>query len=121
LLSDVPEWIARALEESIKKFAEKKGVGLGKIAQPLRAVSPGIFDVLGVLGRREDLGCIPHQTAGWRGYDRPAAIPASRQIGYSRGGHFATISVSKLLTWKFLCSPAKLDLAAHGGPTRREL
>jgi glutamyl-tRNA synthetase len=70
LLDGVGEWTAAALEETIEKFAEKEGIGLGKIAQPLRAaltgraVSPGIFDVLTVLGREESLARIADQTEG---------------------------------------------------------
>ncbi len=54
-------WQAAALEETTRVFAESKGLGLGKIAQPLRAaltgssVSPGIFEVMEVLGRKESL------------------------------------------------------------------
>ena len=53
------EWTATALEAAIKAHAEKKGIKLGKLAQPLRAAltgtstSPPIFDVLEVLGRGE--------------------------------------------------------------------
>ncbi len=45
----------------------KTGLKLGKIAQPLRAAltgratSPGVFDVLSVLGREESLGRIRDQ------------------------------------------------------------
>jgi glutamyl-tRNA synthetase len=45
----------------VKALAEEVGVKLGKIAQPLRAaltgstVSPGIFEVLAILGRDESL------------------------------------------------------------------
>jgi glutamyl-tRNA synthetase len=47
--------------------AEKAGIGLGKVAQPLRAAltgrttSPGIFDVLALLGREESLGRLDDQ------------------------------------------------------------
>jgi glutamyl-tRNA synthetase len=70
LLDGLPQWTAAALEESVKKFAEKKDISLGKIAQPLRAaltgraVSPGIFDVLAVLGREESLARIADQMQG---------------------------------------------------------
>ena len=43
-------------------YAEEPGAKLGQVAQPLRAaltgrsVSPGVFDVLEVLGRDESLG-----------------------------------------------------------------
>lgn len=58
------DWAADALEEKVKSFAEANDIKLGKIAQPLRAaltgttVSPGIFDVLAVLGRDEALARI---------------------------------------------------------------
>jgi glutamyl-tRNA synthetase len=61
-LSPVQCWTAEAIEEAIRRVAEDAGLGLGKIAQPLRAaltgrtVSPGIFDVLFLLGKEESLG-----------------------------------------------------------------
>ena len=60
-LRTLPDWSAEAIEESVRGQAEAAGHGLGKIAQPLRAaltgqaVSPGIFDVLLLLGRDESL------------------------------------------------------------------
>lgn len=58
------EWKAQSLEAAVKAHAEATGTKLGKLAQPLRAVltgtntSPGIFDVLDVLGREESLNRI---------------------------------------------------------------
>jgi glutamyl-tRNA synthetase len=58
------EWNAQSLEAAVKTHAEATGAKLGKLAQPLRAVltgtntSPGIFDVLDVLGREESLNRI---------------------------------------------------------------
>jgi glutamyl-tRNA synthetase len=58
------DWTAHTLEAAVKAHAEATGLKLGKIAQPLRAAltgtstSPGIFDVLEVLGRDESLGRI---------------------------------------------------------------
>jgi len=55
-------WAAAALEEKIRDFAAAKGIKLGAAAQPLRAAltgslaSPGLFEVLEVLGRDEVLG-----------------------------------------------------------------
>ena len=49
------------LETAVRGFAEDEGVGLGAIAQPLRAAltgahaSPGIFAVMAALGRDETL------------------------------------------------------------------
>ena len=60
-LGAVPTWTIEAIEEAIRRVAEEAGLGLGKVAQPLRAaltgrtVSPGIFDVLFLLGKAESL------------------------------------------------------------------
>ncbi len=62
VLAETPMWTSESLEPALKSFAETHGLGLGKIAQPLRAAltgrttSPGIFDVLILLGREESLG-----------------------------------------------------------------
>ena len=62
LLETADDWTAQALEMAVKAYAEVQGLKLGKLAQPLRAAltgtstSPGIFDVLEVLGREEALG-----------------------------------------------------------------
>jgi len=70
-LSDIAEsdWKAERLENQLKLLAGQKSVKLGKLAQPLRAAltgtstSPGIFDVLEVLGRDESLARIKDQAA----------------------------------------------------------
>ncbi len=57
-------WDTEGLEAAVKQVAEATGVKLGAVAQPLRAAltgkrtSPGIFDVLLLLGREESLGRI---------------------------------------------------------------
>lgn len=62
-------WTIEALEATTKALAEELGLGLGKLAQPMRAAltgtttSPGIFDVLVLLGREESLARIDAQTA----------------------------------------------------------
>ncbi len=61
-LRALPGWTLEAIETAIRGAAEDAGIGLGKVAQPLRAAltgrttSPGIFDVLFLLGREETLG-----------------------------------------------------------------
>jgi glutamyl-tRNA synthetase len=66
-LGALAEWDAASVEAAIREVAEGKGVKLGKLAQPLRAAltgrttSPGIFDVLALLGREESLGRIADQ------------------------------------------------------------
>ena len=63
------DWTIDALEASLKEMAEELGLGLGKLAQPLRAAltgttsSPGIFDVLILLGKEESLARIGAQAA----------------------------------------------------------
>jgi glutamyl-tRNA synthetase len=66
-LAAVEPWSAEGLEAAVKGFADETGRKLGKVAQPLRAaltgrsISPGIFDVLEVLGREESLARIGDQ------------------------------------------------------------
>jgi glutamyl-tRNA synthetase len=56
------EWTMEAIETAVRAAAEDAGIGLGKVAQPLRAAltgrttSPGIFDVIFLLGKDETLG-----------------------------------------------------------------
>jgi glutamyl-tRNA synthetase len=63
-LAALPTWSAEAAEQAVREVAEAKGVKLGQVAQPLRAAltgratSPGIFDVLVLLGREESLARI---------------------------------------------------------------
>ncbi len=55
------DWSPQALETVLKAVAEDKGVGLGKVAQPLRvataggSIGPSIFDALSLLGRDRTL------------------------------------------------------------------
>ena len=57
-------WTAEILESRLRDFADVQGVKLGAVAQPLRAAltgslaSPGIFEVMQVLGRDESLARI---------------------------------------------------------------
>lgn len=61
------DWTTEGLEANLKEMAEELGLGLGKLAQPLRAAltgqttSPGIFDVLVLLGKDESLARIDAQ------------------------------------------------------------
>jgi glutamyl-tRNA synthetase len=60
-LSSLEPWNAAAMEPALRALAEERGVGAGKLFQPLRvaltglAASPGIFEVLEVLGRERSL------------------------------------------------------------------
>ena len=56
-LASLDPWESAAMEEALRALAEERGIAAGKIFQPLRValtgltVSPGIFDVLLMLGR----------------------------------------------------------------------
>ena len=66
-LESVREWTVEALDAAVRAHAEATGLKLGKVAQPLRAAltgratSPGVFDVLFVLGREESLARVKDQ------------------------------------------------------------
>jgi len=66
-LQGVAPWTAETVEAAVRTFADRAGVKLGAVAQPLRAAltgrttSPGIFDVLTVLGKDESLSRLADQ------------------------------------------------------------
>src|SRR6266478_5514003 len=66
-LKTLEPWSAETTEQAVRAFAERKGLKLGSVAQPLRAAltgrttSPPIFDVLAVLGKSESLGRLEDQ------------------------------------------------------------
>ena len=68
-LEGLSSWTVAAIEEEARACAQDLGIKLGNVAQPLRAaltgrtVSPGIFDVLFVLGRDEALARLRDQAA----------------------------------------------------------
>ena len=63
-LSGIDRWESSSMEDSLRSLAERRGIAAGKIFQPLRvaltgmAASPGIFDVLVILGRERSLSRI---------------------------------------------------------------
>jgi glutamyl-tRNA synthetase len=69
-LEGVTDWRADTTEAAMRNFAEQNNLKLGAVAQPLRVslagrtTSPGIFDVLAVLGREECLARLADQAAG---------------------------------------------------------
>ena len=66
-LESVTPWTADNAEAAVRAYAEANGLKLGGVAQPLRVAltgrttSPGIFDVLAVLGRDESLARLSDQ------------------------------------------------------------
>ncbi|HKG77139.1 MAG TPA: glutamate--tRNA ligase [Beijerinckiaceae bacterium] len=69
MLEALPNWTTESTEGAVRAAAEAAGVKLGQIAQPLRAAltgrstSPGLFDVMAVLGRDESLARLRDQAA----------------------------------------------------------
>ncbi len=66
-LEGLDDWTEEALDAAVRDYADARDIKLGKVAQPLRAAltgqttSPGIFDVLLLLGRAESLARIADQ------------------------------------------------------------
>ena len=60
-LAAATDWTEAALEETLRGFAESGGLKVGKVAQPLRVAltgataSPGMFEVMAILGKAETL------------------------------------------------------------------
>jgi glutamyl-tRNA synthetase len=57
--TEAENWSEKQIEDAVRRFAEGQGAKLGQVAQPLRValsgatVSPGIFEVLAILGPAE--------------------------------------------------------------------
>jgi glutamyl-tRNA synthetase len=68
-LTAVEPWTGEGTEQAVRAFAERHSAKLGAVAQPLRAAltgrttSPGIFEVLAILGKDESLGRIADQVS----------------------------------------------------------
>ncbi|MGH6845505.1 MAG: glutamate--tRNA ligase, partial [Methylocella sp.] len=66
-LAALADWNAASLEAAVRGYSSEARIKLGDAAQPLRAAltgraaSPGIFDVLEVLGREESLARLQDQ------------------------------------------------------------
>jgi len=63
-LAGLSSWTSSEMEDMVRQTAETRDIKMGKLAQPIRAalsgtnVSPGIFEIMEVLGREESLGRI---------------------------------------------------------------
>jgi len=68
VLADLGDWSVPAIDAAARVFAEARGLKLGKLAQPLRAaltgrtISPGIFEVMILIGKTEALARLSDQT-----------------------------------------------------------
>ena len=75
-LQPLDGWSEAELEQAARDFVAARDIGLGKLAQPLRAAltgsneSPGIFEVLHILGKEETL-------------TRLSAVPGAGQLSPS--------------------------------------
>jgi glutamyl-tRNA synthetase len=73
LLADAEDFAAAKLEEAVKGWAERAGLKLGAIAQPARVAltgrtaSPGLFEMLELLGRAQSLARLDRAIATARG------------------------------------------------------
>ncbi len=67
VLAALDDWSVPAIDLGIRAFAEIQGLKLGKVAQPLRValtgrtVSPGVFEVMVLIGKSETLARIGDQ------------------------------------------------------------
>jgi glutamyl-tRNA synthetase len=68
-LERIEPWTVASVEAAVRAYADASERKLGAVAQPLRAAltgrttSPGIFDVLAVLGKSESLARLGDQAA----------------------------------------------------------
>lgn len=66
-LEKLEGWTLETVEETVRSFTKAQGLKLGKVAQPIRAAltgttqSPGVFEVMAVLGREDCLGRLQDQ------------------------------------------------------------
>jgi glutamyl-tRNA synthetase len=69
VLRELNDWSVPSIDAAARAFAEAKGIKLGKLAQPLRAaltgrtISPGIFEVMVLIGREETMARLRDQSA----------------------------------------------------------
>jgi len=69
VLTTLNDWSVAGIDSAMRQLAEQRGLKLGKVAQPLRAaltgrtVSPGIFEVMVLIGRQESLARLDDQIA----------------------------------------------------------
>ena len=68
-LRGLNDWSVPAIDAAVRALAEVHGLKLGKVAQPLRValtgrtVSPGIFEVMVLIGKKESLARIGDHAA----------------------------------------------------------
>jgi glutamyl-tRNA synthetase len=84
LLASADRWQEEALEQRLRTLADELGVGAGKLIHPLRvavtgtAASPGIFDVLVLVGRERTLARVDAGLTTLEQLQEEGAAPESR-------------------------------------------
>ncbi len=69
-LGSVSDWTVENIGQVVRDHAEAEDLKLGKVAQPLRValtgrtVSPGVFEVMHLIGKEESLARLSDQAAG---------------------------------------------------------
>ena len=65
-LDSINSWAANELESNFKSFTDQKGIGIGKVMQPMRFLicgslqGPSLFDLMELIGKEESLKRINH-------------------------------------------------------------
>ena len=114
-LSALESWTHDSTDAAVRKVAEDHELKLGKLAQPLRAAltgkttSPGIFDVLVLLGHDESLARIADQIGADRMTDQTVTLQRRRQGIFlsvaSTDRSVPMSSISASCTARPACSP----------------
>jgi glutamyl-tRNA synthetase len=69
VLEELSDWSVRAIDAAVRALAEQQGLKLKEVAQPLRCaltghtVSPGVFEVMVLIGKAESLARIGDQAS----------------------------------------------------------
>ena len=122
-LEAVRRWSAETTEAAMRNFAEQNNLKLGAVAQPLRVAltgrttSPGIFDVLAVLGREECLARLADQAAVMSPCYVPSGVHLAvhRAIRYPFDAAFQTIRPCLALSVGKASRPARFSQRFHRG------
>ena len=111
-LARVEPWTAEATEQAVRAFAERNSLKLGAVAQPLRAAltgrttSPGIFDVLAVLGKDESLARLADQIPRQRGTACRLSRPFSARLAAAQTRRAGDANA---LFWAYIDTPVILQ------------
>ena len=64
VLDSIDSWVAIELESNFKSFTDQRGIGIGKVMQPMRFLTcgslrgPSLFDLMELIGKEESLNRI---------------------------------------------------------------